>query len=431
MAVTARMKHKNGKVGGYLVGRRHSAGGIKAVNVDNGAPLEVESDEVIITRRAVLSDEKHDFNGRLMTNLEILSSINEQGGGVSLLEHGGRMDDHYTCSCSGARYNYNGQDLTDREILAKMEEGGNTCGCHDGAGTDKFPHDLLPHQHPDQYKKGGTVKKAKTLLSAEGIVVYKGVDYHYDNPYELNRAVEALLDSRADNDFDAAEKRFLKYYSGYGGLEKYGAAGVGILYEYFTPTEIAKRMWGLAYKYGYQGGSILEPSCGTGEFFNYAPESADKTGYEINPYSTRITRILHPTVSLESKHFEEVFIRNRDTIRNRTDGLTKYDLVIGNPPYGDFQGKFAGMGERVYTRASNYVDYFIFRGLDCLRSGGLLIYIIGVEVAAGGVPFLSQAMTPVKREIAEKADLLDAYRLPNGVFDRTDVLTDIVVLKKK
>jgi hypothetical protein len=27
--------------------------------------------------------------------------------------------------------------------------------------------------------------------------------------------------------------------------------------------------------------------------------------------------------------------------------------------------------------------------------------------------------------------LIDAYRLPNGVFERTDVVSDIIVLKKK
>lgn len=89
------------------------------------------------------------------------------------------------------------------------------------------------------------------------------------------------------------------------------------------------------------------------------------------------------------------------------------------------------MGEKNYTRAGNYIDYFIFRGLDLLDPGGLLVFIVGAEVASGGKCFLSQQMNKCKDEIMEKSDLLDAYRLPNGVFERTDVLSDIIVLRKK
>jgi type I restriction-modification system DNA methylase subunit len=258
---------------------------------------------------------------------------------------------------------------------------------------------------------------------------FKGVNYHYANAYELNRAIEELLkEYTGDTSFTSDEKRFLQYYSGYGGLEKYGATGPGLLYEYFTPAPIARRMWGLAYKYGYSGGAVLEPACGTGEFFNYAPDIARRDGYEINPYSARICRILHPGVTIKENPFEELFIKNRDTVRAKV--VAQYDLVIGNPPYGNFEGKFAGMGERSYTRASNYSEYFIFRGLDLLLPGGLLIYIIGAEVQAGGIAFLQQQANPIKKEIAQKAMLLDAYRLPNGIFERTDVLSEIIVLQK-
>jgi hypothetical protein len=94
-------------------------------------------------------------------------------------------------------------------------------------------------------------------------------------------------------------------------------------------------------------------------------------------------------------------------------------------------GIYAGMGEKSYTKANNYIEYFISRGLDLLERDGLLIYIIGTEVSAGGKPFLQQPMTPVKNSIMEKGELVDAYRLPNGVFETTDVLTDIVVFRKK
>ena len=89
-----------------------------------------------------------------------------------------------------------------------------------------------------------------------------------------------------------------------------------------------------------------------------------------------------------------------------------------------------GMGEKQYTGSKNWIEYFITRGLDLLNPKGLLIYIIGCEVANGGTPWLQQGNNKAKQIIAEKAELVDAYRLPNGVFDRTDVLTDIIILRK-
>lgn len=267
-----------------------------------------------------------------------------------------------------------------------------------------------------QFKKGGSFKPAK----------------EYANAFELNKAIEALLDSKTDNEsFTSEEKEFISYYSGYGGLEKYGAEGKGLLYEYYTPGLITQKMWGLVYSHGFSGGDVLEPAAGIGEFVKYAPDQSKVDAFEINKYSARILKILYPQSNVSNTYFEEIFIKNRNTIKNKVSGLKKYDLVIGNPPYGEFAGKYAGMGERDYTRAANYIDYFIFRGLDLLKPAGLLCFIVGAEVASGGKPFLQQQMNKCKKEISEKANLLDAYRLPNGIFERTDVLTDIIVLQKK
>lgn len=294
-------------------------------------------------------------------------------------------------------------------------------------------------QHPNQYAKGGKLKQAETGAwdKAFDIIISK----KYANPFLLNRAIEQLIEGKNSTnpeDYTSDEKRFISLYSGMGGLEKFGAKGAGLLYEYFTPDLIAEKMWGLAYKHGFNGGKVAEPSTGVGAFVKYANADCDVVGYEINKYSYMICKILYPHVKMYHSPFERRFIHNNDTVRNKVYGAVanafdniRFDLVIGNPPYGPFNSREAGMGEASYTRAKSYVEYFISRGLDITVSGGLLIYIVGVEVANGGIPFLQQGATKAKLEIAEKADLLEAYRLPNGVFDRTDVVSDILVFRKK
>jgi hypothetical protein len=260
----------------------------------------------------------------------------------------------------------------------------------------------------------------------------------YANEFELNKAIEALLDKKwkdSPESFSADELEFIKGYTGYGGLDKYGTISIGSLFEYFTPETVIEKMWGLAYKYGYKDGPICEPSCGPGQFFNrkYVSNLVEKHGYEINKYSARIAKLLYPEAIIndgeEVKYFEQLFIVKNYTVRDKV--TPKYDLVIGNPPYGTVGGIYMGMGEKTFTHANNYIDYFILRGLDLLKQGGLLIFIIGAETAGGGVPFLDQGMNKVKEMINERGKLIDAYRLPSGVFSRTDVTSDIVVFRKR
>lgn len=89
--VTKKGATNDAKKGGYFDGRPHSEGGIKAVNIDNNQPIEVEGGEVVITKRAVSDKTKKEFEGEMMTNKEILSKINESGGGVSF-EKGGELN---------------------------------------------------------------------------------------------------------------------------------------------------------------------------------------------------------------------------------------------------------------------------------------------------------------------------------------------------
>jgi hypothetical protein len=534
-------KTNDAKKGGFFEGRSHAEGGIKAINVDTKQPIEVEGNEVIINKRSVGDNTLHTFNGQKMTNREILSEINQSGGGVAF-EKGGSIDADRFAKPMGWRWKDSAVEdgIISKQLLSKspsekmrkvypeyvyyedrtdksdkvpsrkyqsLEEGGelnkyshissdvykkggsindytinptemhilsklgkstfNKCeisdkklkeisgiesigivytvpskhsGCYDVRLTDfgvELVKDAKLHFDRSKFEKGGEMdcgcqhSKYKDGGTTEEKKYFQGIDAKYKNQFEVNKAIEEFIDTKDVNELSPAERAFIGYYAGYGGLEKFGATGKGLLYEYFTPSEIAKKMWGLAYKHGYKGGTLLEPSCGIGEFIKYAPSQDLVTGYEINEVSAKICRVLYPNANIVSKNFETLFIKDNNTVKNKISNLQKYSLVIGNPPYGKFNSRYAGMGEDKYTQASNFIDYFIYRGLDLLEKDGLLIYIIGTEVAIGGTPFLEQQMTPVKKMIAEKSILLDAYRLPNGLFETTDVLTDIIVLKKK
>jgi hypothetical protein len=107
----------DGKKGGYFEGRSHADGGIKAFNTSTNTPIEVEGGEVIITKKAVDDDTLNEFEGEMLTNREILSRINQSGGGVAF-ESGGQIN---SCNCNGSMFAYGGETMEDYKIIRKLQ----------------------------------------------------------------------------------------------------------------------------------------------------------------------------------------------------------------------------------------------------------------------------------------------------------------------
>lgn len=262
----------------------------------------------------------------------------------------------------------------------------------------------------------------------------------FKNPFEKVQAIEKMVDEKGldPNNYSVIEKKFISEYTGIGGMEKYGAksrseSDTGLLYEFFTPQNLCEFMWGLAYKHigTHSINNVLEPSFGAGAFFSVAPINVIIDGYDIGEYQYKICKILYPDdrFRLKQGSFEEKFIKNNYTVKSKVEPY--YDLIIGNPPYGVYSGKYSAMGEKKHTKANNFVEYFITRGLDLLRPNGLLVFVIGHASGGGGTSFLESNLTKAKEEIMKKSELVDAYRLGNSMFEFTRVDADIIVLRKK
>ena len=145
--------HASGDAGGMLVGKRHSNGGIKALNKSTGQPLEMEGGEVVITRDAVSDNKKRSFNGKMMTNRQILSSINESGGGVSFAE-GGQVPNDLQFDCN-AEYEYGGKTMCGKDLAYAL--GGVTTAIV--TDPNEAMADLQStYGFGDVYAKGGTIE---------------------------------------------------------------------------------------------------------------------------------------------------------------------------------------------------------------------------------------------------------------------------------
>jgi hypothetical protein len=231
----------------------------------------------------------------------------------------------------------------------------------------------------------------------------------------IREACLALLNSKTDDQMTEADKDLLRQYEGAGGLGDDEASTHGTLYEFYTPMAVTKKVWQIVDKYIPGSKSVLEPSAGIGRFAE--DRLNDKfTLNEFDGTSSRISGILHPEADNKNGAFQEMFSPGKPYTGK------KFDVVIGNPPYGKYEGLWKGKGEGAdHTR---YEEYFIDRGLDTLREGGVMAFVVPSAFLRGGD-------SKIKQKIAGKGKLMEAWRLPNGTFSTTGVGTDIIVIRKE
>jgi hypothetical protein len=257
--------------------------------------------------------------------------------------------------------------------------------------------------------------------------------------YEIVKRIRTLIDQNGTNkeSYSPDELRLLRQYTGMGGYAtrtERGTVDAGLLDQFYTPYNIIEKMFGLAFKHGFKFEGrkrIAEPATGIGRFLEYIPTDQEVVAYEIDIYAYTVAKISFPNFEIYNEPFETMFFRGKRRIGLRNID-EKFDLVIGNPPYREFLSKYAliedasGASEKSDTLALTYDQYMLMRGVDILKEGGLLVFIIPSSFMANDKKYNN-----FKNLLAKKADLLESYRLPQSVFPNTQVTTDILVLRKK
>lgn len=110
------------------------------------------------------------------------------------------------------------------------------------------------------------------------------------------------------------------------------------------------------------------------------------------------------------------------------DELGMYDLVSTNVPFGDirvFDPEYSNSKSQVRREAAKMIHrYYVLKGLDCLREGGVLAYIITSNYLNRDGEQMGEAL--------KQARLVGAYRLANNLFKEngTEVGTDLLVMQK-
>jgi N12 class adenine-specific DNA methylase len=272
----------------------------------------------------------------------------------------------------------------------------------------------------DEVGEGGPKTKARQNI--EAIKLLKRLEAENRNPTHEEKKILAKYVGWGGipQAFDGQNKQWTNVYEELSTLltdEEYARARESTLNAHYTDIPVVRDMWAGLQRMGFKGGKALESSAGIGNFLGAMPGALRNTtrftAVELDSITGRILAKLYPQAQVHVMGFEKARLP-----------VNSFQVMTGNVPFGDF-----GVYDPKYADANlNIHNYFIVRGLDLLKPGGVMMVITSSNT-------LDRPGSAKAREMmAERADLIAAIRLPNTAFKGnagTEVTTDILIFRKK
>ncbi|MFR0759139.1 MAG: LPD25 domain-containing protein [[Clostridium] innocuum] len=316
-------------------------------------------------------------------------------------------------------------DLEFGDLVAKAEDQVERLKPLESQTEEKTEKAVVPSSDRHNYRitedtlgVGGAKEKFRNNMAAIQLLHELELEHRLATPEEqevLARYVGWGGLSMAFDENNAAWAEEFKELNASLSPEEYRAAMESTLTAFYTPPVVIKAMYESLDHMGFSGGTILEPSCGTGNFFGLLPDRmAGSTlhGVEIDSLTGRIAKQLYQKASIAIEGFEQTKLPD-----------DHFDIVVGNVPFGDFK-----VNDSRYNAQKFLIhDYFFAKALDKVRSGGVVAFITSKGT-------MDKTSPEVRKYIAQRAELLGAIRLPDNTFRAnagTEVTSDILFLQKR
>lgn len=187
--------------------------------------------------------------------------------------------------------------------------------------------------------------------------------------------------------------------------------------QYFTPKSIRELLLSKLPK--KDNADILDPACGSGEFLLSCEKyfkNPNLNGFDIDKKLINIASKLVKNASIKNFDFLNIDINKK-----------KYDYIIGNPPY--FELKLNEEIKKKYfdiiKGRVNIYSLFIKTGLDLLKDGGYLAYVVPPSMNNGA--YFSKL-----REYIIKNSSLEYLHIIDGAdnFHLANQKVMLIILKK-
>lgn len=315
-------------------------------------------------------------------------------------------------------------------------------GNRDRVAAEEKAAESTPRQPTNQASGPSGDRPARMFtITAETGIGEGGPKTKFKNNLEAIRVLKQLRED--GRQATPAEQKVLARYVGWGGLpqafdsknknwskeveqlrellteDEYNAARRSTQDAHYTSFEIVDSIWQAVKQFGFTGGKVLEPSVGTGNFIGIMPGSirskSSIVGVELDNITDGIAQALYPAANINAPMGFQDF--------NTPDNY--FDLVIGNPPFGN-QRLYDG--KRKDLSKFSIHNYFFAKSLDSVKPNGVLAMVVSNYLMDGN------SNKAAREWLSNRADLLGAIRLPNNAFLKnagTEVTTDIIFLRKR
>lgn len=200
--------------------------------------------------------------------------------------------------------------------------------------------------------------------------------------------------------------------------EEWESAADSTINAHFTSPQIVEGIWQMLDRMGFRGGRTIETSAGIGNFIGLQPSKlhghSEWTAVELDKLTGDMLRLLYPDANVQVKGYQAF---------DAPDNF--FDLAVSNVPFSDSVKILSD--SRYKSKRPNLHDYFFLKTVDKVRPGGLVAFITSTGT-------LDKQSPVIRRALAEKADLVTAFRLPENTFGKnagTAVVTDLIVLRRR
>lgn len=303
--------------------------------------------------------------------------------------------------------------------------------------ADERPAEL---QAEIESKRAANIQPKGTnfVIPPEGLKLPNGEKARYKANVAAIQTLRTLMED--NRQATPEEQAVLSQYVGWGGLksvfdekndkwkkeykqlqellskEEYETAKGSVLNAHYTDVGVIRAIYSGLKGMGFKGGRIMEPAAGVGHFAGAMPSDVNVqslTMVELDNITGNIAKYLYPNADVRVQGFEKAELPDN-----------YMDLAISNVPFGNYS-----IFDKAYPKSvtSAIHNYFFAKSLDKVRPGGLVCFITSRYT-------MDARDSSVRDYIMQRADLVGAIRLPDTAFKGnagTDVVTDIIVLKKR